>query len=102
MGHAHPEPEIDNRFLESLEIGTDDSWILERVGIRSRRTVLPLDYIRETRNRDPRAALEVAASDATQKLPGQCYGSSTIQSEYPSDQTTSVGRTPQEAYQRLC
>jgi 3-oxoacyl-[acyl-carrier-protein] synthase-3 len=60
MGHAHPEPEIDNRFLESLEIGTDDSWILERVGIRSRRTVLPLDYIRETRNKDPRAALEAA------------------------------------------
>jgi len=60
MGHAHPEPEIDNRFLESLDIGTDDRWILERVGIRTRRSVLPLDYIRETRNRDPRAALEAA------------------------------------------
>jgi 3-oxoacyl-[acyl-carrier-protein] synthase-3 len=60
LGHAHPEREITNRFLEELEIGTDDNWILERVGIRSRRTVLPLDYIRETRNRDPRAALEAA------------------------------------------
>jgi 3-oxoacyl-[acyl-carrier-protein] synthase-3 len=60
LGHAHPEPEITNRFLEQLEIGTDDAWILERVGIRSRRSVLPLDYIRETRNRDPRAALEAA------------------------------------------
>ena len=60
LGHAHPEPEITNRFLEQLEIGTDDAWILERVGIRNRRTVLPLDYIRETRNRDPRAALEAA------------------------------------------
>ena len=60
LGHAHPEPEITNRFLEQLEIGTDDAWILERVGIRSRRTVLPLDYIRETRNLDPRAALEAA------------------------------------------
>jgi 3-oxoacyl-[acyl-carrier-protein] synthase-3 len=29
---------------------------MERVGIRSRRTVLSLDYIRETRNRDPMAA----------------------------------------------
>ena len=66
LGHAHPEPEITNRFLESLEIGTDDAWILERVGIRSRRTVLPLDYIRTTRNRDPRAALEAATeSNAT-------------------------------------
>ena len=60
LGHSHPEPEITNRFLESLEIGTDDAWILERVGIRSRRTVLPLEYIAATRNRDPRAALEAA------------------------------------------
>jgi 3-oxoacyl-[acyl-carrier-protein] synthase III len=60
LGHAHPEPEITNRFLELLDIGTDDAWILERVGIRSRRSVLPLDYIRTTRNRDPRAAREAA------------------------------------------
>ncbi len=60
LGHAHPESEISNRFLEELDIGTDDAWILERVGIRSRRSVLPLDYIRTTRNRDPRAALEAA------------------------------------------
>ena len=60
LGHAHPDHEITNRFLEDLDIGTDEEWILERVGIRSRRTVLPLDYIRTTRNRDPRAALEAA------------------------------------------
>ena len=60
LGHFHPENEITNRFLEELDIGTSDEWILERVGIRSRRTTLPLDYIRETRNREPRAALEVA------------------------------------------
>lgn len=59
-GHFHPETEITNRFLEELGIGTDDEWIIERVGIRSRRTVLPLDYLRETRNRDPRAAFEAA------------------------------------------
>ena len=57
IGHFHPENEIDNAFLEELDIGTNDAWILERVGIRSRRTMLPLDYIRETRNRDPREAL---------------------------------------------
>lgn len=60
IGHFHPEGEITNRFLEELDIGTSESWILERVGIRSRRTVLPLDYIRTTLNRDPRAAAEAA------------------------------------------
>jgi 3-oxoacyl-[acyl-carrier-protein] synthase-3 len=63
MGHFHPENVIDNRFLEELDIGTDDAWILERVGIRARRTVLPLDYIRATRNADPRAAAEAAGYD---------------------------------------
>jgi 3-oxoacyl-[acyl-carrier-protein] synthase-3 len=66
LGHFHPENEITNRFLEELGIGTDDAWILERVGIRSRRTVLPLDYIRTTRNREPRAALEAALYDNAQ------------------------------------
>lgn len=60
LGHFHPENEITNRFLEELDISTDEQWILERVGIRSRRTVLPLDYIRDTRNRDPSQAIEAA------------------------------------------
>jgi 3-oxoacyl-[acyl-carrier-protein] synthase-3 len=60
LGHFHPETEISNRFLEELDIGTTDQWILERVGIRARRTTLPLDYIRQTRNRDLRAAAEAA------------------------------------------
>jgi 3-oxoacyl-[acyl-carrier-protein] synthase-3 len=60
LGHFHPRNEITNAFLESLDIGTDQAWILERVGIRSRRTALDLDYIRTTRNADPRAAAEAA------------------------------------------
>jgi 3-oxoacyl-[acyl-carrier-protein] synthase III len=60
VGHFNPETEITNQFLEDLDIGTTESWIMERVGIRSRRTVLPLDYIRTTRNCDPRAATEAA------------------------------------------
>ena len=60
LGHFHPENEITNRFLEELDIGTNDEWIMERTGIRSRRTALPLDYIRETRNADPRGAIESA------------------------------------------
>ena len=60
LGHAHPENEIDNKFLESLDIGTSDEWIMERVGIRSRRTAMSLDYIRETLNQDPRGAIEAS------------------------------------------
>ncbi|MGD2067321.1 MAG: ketoacyl-ACP synthase III [Gemmatimonadota bacterium] len=60
IGHFHPENEITNRFLEELEIGTSEGWILERVGIQCRRTVLPLDYIRETGNRDPVEGIRVA------------------------------------------
>ena len=56
MGHFHPPNRLDNDFLTSLDIGTDESWILERVGIRCRRTVLDLDYIASTRNADPRLA----------------------------------------------
>lgn len=58
MGHFHPENEVDNAFLESLDIGTNDAWIVSRVGIKNRRTVLPLDYIRTTKNKDLRAAQE--------------------------------------------
>lgn len=60
LGHFHPENEITNQFLEELDIGTSHEWIEERVGIRSRRTVLPLDYIRETRNVDLAAGIEAA------------------------------------------
>ena len=58
MGHFNPENIISNTFLEDLDIGTSNEWILERVGIVNRRTVLPLDYIRETKNTDFRAAFE--------------------------------------------
>ncbi len=58
LGHFHPDNEVTNAFLEDLDIGTTDQWIQERVGIRCRRTVLPLDYIRTTKNADVRAATE--------------------------------------------
>jgi 3-oxoacyl-[acyl-carrier-protein] synthase-3 len=60
IGHFHPQNVLTNEFLESLDIDTNDQWIVERVGIRARHTVLPLDYIRQTKNRDPRAAIEAA------------------------------------------
>lgn len=58
IGHFHPATEITNQFLEDLDIGTNEAWIMERVGIRTRRTLLSLDYIRTTRNLDHRAAPE--------------------------------------------
>lgn len=60
MGHFHPENIIDNAFLESLNIDTSEDWIIERVGIQKRHTVLNLDYIRETRNQDPRCAADAS------------------------------------------
>ena len=60
LGHFHPENVLDNKFLEELDIGTSDEWIVERVGIRSRRTVLPLDYIKTSKNQDVRAGQEAA------------------------------------------
>jgi len=53
VGHFHPENIITNKFLEDLDIGTTEDWIMERVGISTRRTILPLDYIRETKNARP-------------------------------------------------
>ena len=72
LGHAHPENEIDNKFLESLDIGTSDEWIMERVGIRSRRTAMSLYYIRasgaaalRTRSPPPRRATSHRSSRST-------------------------------------
>lgn len=59
-GHFHPSNVIDNGFLADLDIEVDENWILQRVGIRSRRTVLSLDYIRQTSNANPRAAAEAS------------------------------------------
>lgn len=61
MGHFHPDNVITNRFITDLDIGSDENWIMERVGIESRYTSLDLDYIRETRNVDPRGAWEASA-----------------------------------------
>lgn len=52
MGHFHPDNVIDNAFLEDLGIETNNEWIVDRVGIHTRRTVLDLDYIKRTLNRD--------------------------------------------------
>src|SRR5208282_1422898 len=66
VGHFHPPAVLDNDFLVSLDIGVDKDWIIQRVGIHQRRTVLSLEYIRETKNRDPRASAEASAFNDAQ------------------------------------
>jgi 3-oxoacyl-[acyl-carrier-protein] synthase III len=66
FGHFHPENEITNKFLEELDIGTNDEWIMERVGIRSRRTILPLDYIKATKNVDVREGFKAVLYTAAE------------------------------------
>lgn len=63
-GHYHPANIIDNAFLTNLDIGTTGEWIEQRVGISTRHTALPLAYIAETRNRDPREATGAAEEQA--------------------------------------
>jgi 3-oxoacyl-[acyl-carrier-protein] synthase-3 len=66
IGHFHPENVIDNDFLASLDIGADPTWVEERVGILQRRTSMSLDYIRQTKNADTRAAAEGSTITTTE------------------------------------
>ena len=65
MGVSHPTTSIDNHFLEALDVGTNAQWIEEKIGILKRVTTLSEEYIKTTRNQDPRMAREVASMSAT-------------------------------------
>ncbi len=65
MGTCHPTTSIDNKFLEALDVGTNAQWIEEKIGILERVTTLTADYIKTTRNQDPRMAAEIASMSAT-------------------------------------
>ena len=66
MGCSHPSTVISNCFLEQLGIDSSAEWILAKIGIQERRTVLPLEYISGDKNRDPRRALSVASHTSLQ------------------------------------
>ena len=51
-GHYHPKNLIDNACLKSLDIGTSDEWIMERVGIEKRHSVLNLAHLKVTHNKE--------------------------------------------------
>ena len=61
MGCFHPSTIIDNKFIEDLNIGTNIEWIVDKIGVQTRVSTLPLDYIRDTRNQDPTKARGVAS-----------------------------------------
>ncbi|MCB0318636.1 MAG: hypothetical protein KDD56_07750 [Bdellovibrionales bacterium] len=65
MGCFHPDTIISNEFLENLGTGTNAEWIIEKIGIKERRSVLPLDYIEKTRNQDPTKAKDYAKYTTT-------------------------------------
>ena len=66
MGYYHPATIIDNAFIEGLGVGATAEWIVDKIGINTRRSTLPLSYIAETRNETPRQAMAVASENATQ------------------------------------
>jgi 3-oxoacyl-[acyl-carrier-protein] synthase-3 len=67
MGTMTPKFQVDNHFLESLDIGTTASWIEERTGIKSRQSALSLDVIRALRSGE-QDAVELIKSGALPSL----------------------------------
>ncbi len=60
VGAGYPLNSIDNSLLESFRRENASSAILNETGIESRATVLPIDYLRETLNRDPWQSKDIA------------------------------------------
>jgi 3-oxoacyl-[acyl-carrier-protein] synthase III len=52
IGSAYPETVVDNQLIAEINSGLTADWIVENTGIEKRRSVLPLNYIRETGNGD--------------------------------------------------
>jgi 3-oxoacyl-[acyl-carrier-protein] synthase-3 len=49
IGHYWPQTILTNQFFNELDIGSSDTWIEDRTGIRERRSVLGLDSVRALR-----------------------------------------------------
>lgn len=61
LGFSLAKTELDNDFLHKevgLALGPD--WVKARLGIYKRFTVLTKDYIKDTKNADPKAAISLA------------------------------------------
>ncbi|MBX7143630.1 MAG: hypothetical protein K1X79_04195 [Oligoflexia bacterium] len=64
-GAAHPAGSISNEFLVRCQSAFDASWLEHQIGINSRATVLPLDYILESGNLDTSLSYKVATASPT-------------------------------------
>ncbi|MCB0332056.1 MAG: hypothetical protein KDD55_01085 [Bdellovibrionales bacterium] len=65
MGTSFPATDISNRFIENLDIGTSEEWILAKIGIENRLSTLPIEYLERTRNERPQEAREAAICNVT-------------------------------------
>ena len=57
MGHFHPENVITNRFLEEMDIGTSETWIMERVGIHDTPHRAPFGLHKRDKKQGPESSL---------------------------------------------
>ncbi len=60
MGYAYPSSQIDNALIHECNKGLDLAWLNSKLGISSRASVLPLDFIRSSGNVDHKKAVSVA------------------------------------------
>lgn len=72
MGHYHPGNLIPNAFFESLDIGSDTQWVVERTGIESRASVLPEEQLRQL-SKDPNHIRTLRAENSYESI-GQMGG----------------------------
>lgn len=66
IGYAHPKTEVSNDFIIGLGADTNEQWIQEKLGICCRRSVLSLEYIKNTKNQKPTKAIEFSQSSPTE------------------------------------
>lgn len=64
-GAAYPKQRITNQFLAELRPDLDVEQLELEIGIHERATVLPLDFIRDTKNSDPWESVEVMTESPT-------------------------------------
>ncbi|RIL08847.1 MAG: hypothetical protein DCC75_07920, partial [Proteobacteria bacterium] len=65
IGSAYGATLLDNSTLSAIDKRFQDKSYFNRTGIESRYTTLPLDYIKQTGNRDPRGAPTAALQTPT-------------------------------------
>ncbi len=63
LGYSLAKTELNNEFLhKEVGIALGPDWVKTRLGINKRFTILTKDYIKDTKNADPRAAIALARS----------------------------------------